>query len=66
VDVPKFVVIDELHLTVRLPAAAPDRRVRAAVRALAGKELMARLRRAVRDVLRPTAPLAGCRVTLAR
>ena len=62
----KFVVIDEMWVRVRLPAGATDRQVRAAVRALAGKELMARLRRAVRDVLRPTAPLAGCRVTLAR
>lgn len=63
---PKFVVIDELRLTVRASADLPDRRVRATVRALAGKELTARLRRAVRDVLRAVPGLGECRVTLDR
>ncbi len=62
----KFVVVDELHLVVRLRAAAPDQQVRDAVRALADRRVTARLRRVIRDALGPAVPLADCRVTVAR
>lgn len=62
----KAVVIDEVRVTVRVPAAAPDRAVRAAVRALAGPGVSDRLRLAVRRVLVPLGLPAGFRVSVGR
>jgi hypothetical protein len=60
------VVIDELHLTVRVPADLPDTDAEAARRTLAGAEFMDRLRRAVRVVIRAFPELAPTRVSLTR
>lgn len=63
---PKTVVIDELHLTVRVPADLPEADAEAVRRTLAGAEFMARLRRAVRLVVRASPELTRVRVTLTR
>jgi hypothetical protein len=60
------VVIDELHLTVRVPTDLPDGEADAVRRTLAGGEFTASLRRAVRVVLREFPDLAPARVTLSR
>jgi hypothetical protein len=62
----KTVVIDELHLTVRVPADLPDTDAEAARRTLAGAEFMDRLRRVVRIVIRALPELAQARVSLTR
>jgi hypothetical protein len=63
---PKTVVIDELHLSVRLPADLPDADAEAVRRTLLGAEFMARLRRSVRLVFRAFPELARVRVSLTR
>ena len=63
---PKTVVIDELHLTVRIPADLPDTDAGAVRRTLAGADFMTRLRRAVRAALRAVPELADVRVSLSR
>ena len=60
----KYVVIEELRLTIRMPATTADRRVRAAVRTLAQKDVTARMRRAVRDVIIRFPIFDGCRISL--
>ena len=60
------VVIDELHLVVRVPAALPAARGRAVRRALADRRWLRRLRDAVRGVFRGNPALATCRVALSR
>ena len=60
------VVIDELRLTIRVPATVSDRAVRSAVRALAGPGMTDRVRRALRRVLVPLGLPAGFRVSVGR
>jgi len=60
----KYVVVEELRLTIRMPATTADRRVRAAVRTLAQKDVTARMRRAVRDVIIRFPIFDGCRISL--
>lgn len=63
---PRYVVIDEVHVTVRVPRdLSPERaeRVRAA---LAADAFLARLRTCVRRVVRGDPDLAGVRVGLSR
>ena len=62
----KTVVIDELHLTVRVPSDLPDAQAEAIRRTLAGADFMTRLRRAVRAVLRAFPELAVARAALTR
>ncbi|MDB5312788.1 MAG: hypothetical protein JWO38_6990 [Gemmataceae bacterium] len=62
----KNLVIDEVHLTVRVPADLPDGEAEAVYRALTGKGFMARLRRAVREVGRGTPGLTRVRVSVSR
>ena len=62
----KTVVLDELLLTVRVPADLPDAEVDAVRRALESDEFVARLRRAVRTVLVAFPDLAPVRVTLSQ
>ncbi|VTT98791.1 unnamed protein product [Gemmataceae bacterium] len=62
----RTVVIDEVHLTVRIPAGLPDNEAEEIREALAGDEFMARLRRAARAVVREFPALALVRVSLTR
>lgn len=63
---PKTVLIDELHLTVRIPADLADADRQAVHRTLAGADFLRRLRRAVRLVVRGHPELARVRVSLTR
>ena len=60
------VLIDELHLTVRLPADLPDADRQAVRRTLVGADFLRRLRRAVRLVVRGHPELTRVRVSLTR
>jgi hypothetical protein len=62
----KTVIIDELHLTFRIPNAMPDAEAEAIRQTLAGDDFMNRLRRAIRDVIRAVPELAVVRVSLTR
>jgi len=62
----KTVVIDEVHITVRVPGELPDDAAEAVREALAGDEFMSRLRRAVRGVVRTFPELNVVRVSLTR
>lgn len=62
----KTVVIDEIHITFRVPGDLPDDAVEAVREALAGDEFMSRLRRAVRVVVREFPELNVVRVSLTR
>lgn len=62
----KTVILDELLLTIRVPADLPDAEVEAIRRALESDEFAAHLRRAIRAVLAAFPDLAPTRVTLSR
>jgi len=60
------VLIDELHLTVRIPTDLADAEKQAVRRTLAGADFLRRLGRAVRLVVRGHPELARVRVSLTR
>lgn len=62
----KTVVIDEIHLTVRVPADLPEPQTDAIHTALVGEDFMSRLRRAVRAALRAFPELTVVRASLTR
>ena len=62
----KTVIIDELHVTFRIPNDLPDDQAEAIREALAGDDFMNRLRRAIRDVIRGFPEFAVVRVSLSR
>ncbi len=62
----RTVVIDELHVTIRVPSDLSEIRADEVHRALTGEEFMNRLRRAVRAALRAFPELAVARVSLTR
>ncbi len=62
----KTVVIDELHLTVRVPNDLPEDESEAVRLTLAADEFLDRLRRAIRLVFRAFPELAQCRISLTR
>ena len=62
----RTVVLDEIHVTVRVPADLPDDEVEAVRDALAADEFVARLRRAVRAVVRAFPELTAVRVSINR
>ena len=62
----KTVLLDEWHLSVRIPADLPDPAVTRIRRALNAKSFATALRRAVRAVVRERPPLRPVRVTLTR
>ncbi len=62
----KTVILDELHLTLRVPNDLPDEEDEATRRALAGDDFMSRLRRAVRAALRAVPELNPVRASLTR
>jgi hypothetical protein len=64
--VAKTVVIDELHLTLRVPVGLSDPAAAAVRKALAGAAFLTRLREAVRAVVRAVPDLAAVRLSLTR
>lgn len=62
----RTVVIDELHVTIRVPSDLSEIRAEEVHRALTGEEFMNRLRRAMRAALRALPELAVARVSLTR
>ncbi len=63
---PKTVLLDEWHLTFRIPAALPDADVRAVHRVLNGKAFTAAVRRALLAVVRERGVLRPVRVAVTR
>jgi hypothetical protein len=63
---PETVVLDELHLTFRIPVALPAVEVRAIRRVLIGKAFTAAVRRAVLAVMNKYPALKPVRLTVAR
>ena len=63
---PKSVVIDELHLTVSIPAKLPDAEAEAIRVTLTGRPFLSRMRRAVRAVIKDFPQLVRVRVTWSR
>ncbi len=62
----RTVVLDELFVTLRTPADLSEVGAAAARRTLGGDDLLARLRRAVRAVIRSYPELACLLVTVSR
>jgi hypothetical protein len=63
---PATVVLEEVHLTFRIPVALPDIEVRAIRRVLAGRAFTAAVRRAVRVEMNRQPALKPVRVTVTR
>lgn len=63
---PATVVLDELHLTFRIPAALADGEVRAVRRVLTGTAFTAAVRRAVLAAMKKHPVLTPVRVAVAR
>lgn len=62
----KTVIIDELHLTIRIPSGLPETQAEVLRQTLAGDDFMNRLRRSVRAALRAVPELNVVRVSLTR
>jgi len=62
----RTVVIDEIHVTVRVSSDLPDAQAEEIHATLAGEDFMSRLRRAVRTALRAFPELAVVRVSCTR
>jgi len=60
------VLIDELHVTVRVPVGLPETDINAVRRTLAADEFTAKLRQAVRDVAEAFPDLVFAQVSLTR
>ena len=56
---PKTILADERHVTIRIPASLPEADTRAVRRTLAGADFTARLRAAVRSAVRSFPELAA-------
>ena len=63
---PKTVLLDEWHITLRIPAVLSDADVRAVHRILSGKAFTVAVRRAVVDAVRERVVLKPVRLTLGR
>jgi hypothetical protein len=64
--VAKSVVIDEIHVTVRVPADLPDKPAAAVRRTLSGAAFTRALREAVLRTVRRFPELSACRTTVTR
>jgi hypothetical protein len=62
----KTVILDEIHLTFRIPNDLPDDQADTIRQTLAGDDFMSRLRKAFGDVIRAFPELAVARVSLTR
>ena len=63
---PKTVVIDEIHLTLRVPAGLPDAEAVRVYRTLTGSRFMRRLRAAIRATIRTVPELTEVQLALTR
>jgi hypothetical protein len=64
--VPRAILIEELHIHLRVRHGLPERAITAAKRTLDTTDFLVDLRRAVRSVVRGYASLRHVRVTLSR
>jgi len=64
--VAESVVLDEIHITIRILNDLPETQTEAIRRTLQGDDFMDRLRRAVRAAVRAFPELAVVRVSLSR
>ncbi len=62
----RFILLDELHLTIYAPCGLPETDYDAMTRTLSGSRLRRRLLRATRRVLRRFPALQKVRLTLTR
>ena len=62
----RTVILDELHLTIRVPADRSDAEVEAIRQVLDSADFLARLRVALRAVVRAFPDLAPARITVSR
>ena len=62
----RTVIVEQFHLTVRVPASLPDPAVVAVRTTLAGAGFVTRLRRAIRAAIRADPTLAPVRISLSR
>lgn len=62
----RTVVIDELHVTFRIPNDLPEGETEAIRQALDGDDILDRLRRAIRAAIRALPELAAVRTSLTR
>ena len=62
----RSVIIEQIHLTVRVPVSLPDSEVVAVRTSLAGAGFVTRIRRAIRAAIRADPTLAPVRITLSR
>ena len=62
----RTVMIEQIHLTVRVPATLPDPAVVTIRTALAGAGFVTRIRRALRAAIRADATLAPVRISFSR
>ena len=62
----RTVMIEQIHLTVRVPATLSDATVITIRRTLAGAAFVTRIRRALRAAIRADPTLAPVRISLSR
>lgn len=62
----KTAIIDELHITIHVPASLPDALAKTVRRILLGNAFTSRLKWAIRGVVRAYPELAVVRVVIAR
>ena len=62
----RTVLIEQYHVSVRVPAALPDPEVVAIRRTISTFEFVTRLRRAIRQAIRADPGLAAVRVSVSR
>lgn len=62
----RTVIIEQIHLTVRVPVTLPDPAVVAVRTKLAGAAFVTRIRRAIRAAIRADPSLAPVRISLSR
>jgi hypothetical protein len=62
----KLIIIDDLHITFRVPEDLPEAVLKAVRRILAGDPFLDRLGRGVREVVQEFPELNTCRVSLTR
>ena len=62
----KTIILDELHVTFRIPNDLPDTRAEFVRQTLDGDDFMNRLRRAIRAAVRAFPELVVVRVSLTR
>ncbi|WP_020476084.1 hypothetical protein [Zavarzinella formosa] len=63
---PKYLTIEEYHLTVRVPAGLPDEEAGEILAILESKPFVAKLRKAIAAIVTTYPPLAVVRVTITR